>query len=802
MEFLLIVIVVILAILLSKKSGSQSSNQIDQKNKNYAQGYWDGYRAHQKEAISGVQQSQLANITSQPADTVVSNNYPHQVPTAVFSFGSINESDVKNITPTISQAEQKAKHDNQNINTVLYVASFLLVAAAALFVSTSFPETIRFAGIWLVTLSFYLVGFILYDKVQKLRPAAIAFVGTGLALLPFTGIAMHNLLLTDINISWFITSVIGVFAFTLATVRLKSQVIAYFSIAFMISMATSSVATLGAGLIWYFVVLIGFGSLMTFIAKIKPNWVSECFATPIQQTNQWLVPLTLIASLVAFTGLTTRDYWIITLVSAVYYAAVAVSSSIGREMAVFVARLLASLAGLLIAYDIFGSWVAVGLAMSMIGIIQVAVSFIFLPQRIAGDSNNETWLWIGFIMQLFSLMFVLGSGSWAIIIFYQLLTMLVMSFVVAYMLRRASLTAFGTVALVVLPIIWGLNIISPSIELRWISLIFLSFASIVLAVRAIPKFIVGSPSIRPFLLMNFGIFLIESLAFTASIDAGWGFAIWILAAASIYHLVYIERQPQLLIISNIVMLVSVVWLAKLLKIELTWTAMTVSGIVFCLYYAMYWALELYGKKEYSVYFWVSSMLPLGLVSMVSLASDTLAVAASFGMITLALVSLIDGWRNKRYGMIDLGVVAATIGMQRIINFNTPDINWLVYTHWWAIVVAALAYLYYRAGQKDKAKTRAIFALLFISVSTGMSALGVAVGSSESYQLLFLVEHAIMLISGLIASWKMLTIWGAAGVILAIIWMLSGYGWALLAFVAIILIAGVIFVLIRQPKVSK
>ena len=85
-------------------------------------------------------------------------------------------------------AARKAKRDQQNINVTLYVASLLLVAAGALFVGTSLPALFRFVGIWFITALFYVSGMVIHSRVPRLRPAAVAFVGTGLALIPVTGL--------------------------------------------------------------------------------------------------------------------------------------------------------------------------------------------------------------------------------------------------------------------------------------------------------------------------------------------------------------------------------------------------------------------------------------------------------------------------------------------------------------------------------------------------------------------------------------------------------------------------------------
>jgi hypothetical protein len=163
--------------------------------------------------------------------------------------------------PEESPAEllaRKEKRERQNINVTLYVASLLLVAAGALFVGTSLPAGLRFAGVCLITVFFYGAGFALHAKVPRLRPAAVAFTGTGLALVPVAGLAMYYFAVQDGPLAWLLTSVVGTLAYVAAAIRLESRVLAYLSLTFVVSTAWSGVSVLGASLVWYFAAMIGF----------------------------------------------------------------------------------------------------------------------------------------------------------------------------------------------------------------------------------------------------------------------------------------------------------------------------------------------------------------------------------------------------------------------------------------------------------------------------------------------------------------------------------------------------------------
>ena len=761
-----------------KKQDTLNNYAIDYNSKTYAQGYWDGVRAHDNGKVS--------IDTSQPITSEIR-------PVSVAAM----------VEPIVDQAELKAKRNLKNINTTLYIASFLLVAAAALFIGTALPEMVRFFGVCLIACLFYVVGLYLHKTNEKLKPAATAFVGTGLALLPFTGLAMYNFVLPDANMCWFFTSMLGLLAFIFAAVQLKSQVISYFAIAFVISLLTSSVANLSLGLIWYFVILIIFGSIMTFISILKPNLLPGYFAGPVQRSDKWIVPLTLIASLFMVTTLSTRDYWILTLVSAIYYGAVAAASKFGRSNALLITRLLGTLAVLIFVYDISLSWLLVGMSMSIIGVIQILISMIYLPEHVAGDSNNEIWLWLGFAMQIFAVFFVLTDNSWPIVVTGQLITMLMVSLGVAYYLSRAVITSFGTLSLMALPVIIGIKVINPAVDLIWLSMVFLAFYLIVLMIKSMPDTIKLHPSIKIFLNINFALFQVQSLLFTFGANAGVGFIVWLVAALAIYYLVYLERKPVLSVIGNATMLASVVWLLDFYDVPMDWRTIFLAAISFGLFYGGQLLLSSMAKKQYAKYLWWSAIISAGVMSFVGLfnSGTEMVVSAVFILILVSIAMVFEGWKQQKYSYIDLATIVATIGINRLLVVVMPELDNLIPIYLWSAVFIGLSYLYYRVGRRHPAKVRLIIALSIMSLFSGLIAIeAVASGDNETpYRLIFLVEHVLLIVAGLALSRRLFTIWGAVGVVLAILWLLSGYTFLLLAFAAFVLIGVAVFSLVKQSK---
>ncbi|MGA7203292.1 MAG: hypothetical protein WBX27_01535, partial [Specibacter sp.] len=223
-------------------------------------------------------------------------------------------------------AARKAKRETQNINITLYVASLLMVAAAALFVGSNLPVAARLVGVWLGTSLFYAAGLILHGRVARLRPAAVAFTGTGLAIVPFAGIASYTLGFPDAPGIWFATSLIGTAAYAVAAVRLQSRLVVYLSVAFLLSAAWSSVAIVGAALAWYFAALIVFSAVLSLMGNLLARRgrgkgsAASLYAKPLKDLGPWFAPTGLAGSLVVGTMLDAGDHLLVLLAGVVHFA--------------------------------------------------------------------------------------------------------------------------------------------------------------------------------------------------------------------------------------------------------------------------------------------------------------------------------------------------------------------------------------------------------------------------------------------------------------------------------------------------
>lgn len=216
-------------------------------------------------------------------------------------------------------AEQKRRRDLRNINITLYSGSLLLVAAAALFIGISIPEQARFAGVAALAALFYASGLVIHARRKSLRPAAVAFTGTGLALVPVVGLAFYNLILPDPVLAWLITSVAGTAAFAFAAARLESRVVSYLALTFLLSTALASGASLRAGIVWYFICTVLLATLLSLAAVRRPAWLGNIYLDAFVAAHRFLVPATAAAAILTAPVLGSGPLAVLFLAFAAYY---------------------------------------------------------------------------------------------------------------------------------------------------------------------------------------------------------------------------------------------------------------------------------------------------------------------------------------------------------------------------------------------------------------------------------------------------------------------------------------------------
>ena len=455
----------------------RSNNRLSRQSEDYQRGYWDGVR----DAQAG--RARIEDSDSQAKLITENQKAVPQFSGLVLIGGEEQEPDVAPPTDAVPIEEnvnipakevqiservplvgnkEKEKNRQTTINVALYTASLLLTAGILLLAQTiELSAQLRFSLVWLFIFVYYVTGQVLYARLPILKPASTAFIGTALAAVPIGGWSMHLLLGIDPAPCWLVTSFIGTFLCVDATVRLNSQPLAYISLLSMFTMTTSLPAVMHAQLVWYYVVVLLFGCLMTLAAYFSNRFPRQ-FTEPLTLINPFIVPVTLFIALSSSAYMGTLDISVLLLTSVTYYFTVALveKSKKMRTYELTTARILlmamtASFALYLSNNDRLVMGVALGVA--ALGNMVWSIWSMYVQKQ--PDKQHEIVLWISFVVSLVAFS-VIASVEIPLrnIISFALLSMVsVATFVALSLLRRAR---FG-----VMVVIAGILLVPAGIRL-------------------------------------------------------------------------------------------------------------------------------------------------------------------------------------------------------------------------------------------------------------------------------------------------------------------------------------------------
>lgn len=396
------------------------------------------------------------------------------------------------------------------INSLLVVGSLLFIAGGVAFLLSDLADLVKLIGSIVITVTFYGVGFALYERSTALRPAAVSFVGTGLALVPFLGVAMSSYTAMGSSAAWFLTSVIGIAAYVFAALRLNSQIVAYLAVGFALSLATSVVSLADGAVFLYFVAVIVFSLVCSIIALRFPERLPPLFAAPIVRAGDVVTPLALVASVLGFSTLSLWQYEVLFGLAMVQYVvAYLQTKNPAMETA---ARVLSLVLGTLIWFDVAentgSTAVVIGMGLLINAILQQLYSFVRMYWQSAEHHEAHT-LWVGAMigLQLVSVFFWQDSTMRHELTVLSLSVILVMSVLAAYRFRRIEFAYVAAGAQAVLPIYAASQIdwnAQAEIVQLAASTLYISVAVVVLGlVDAVRSRVSQSEQLEPFLTVVF-----------------------------------------------------------------------------------------------------------------------------------------------------------------------------------------------------------------------------------------------------------------------------------------------------------
>lgn len=209
--------------------------------------------------------------------------------------------------------------ENLFLNIALYLGSLLILSAAALLVNSVGTPPLQITLLALFTGIIYAAGLVTYKWVPRLRLASYSFTSTGLALIPFCGIAAYRLIWPFSGASlWLLVSLIGTVAVIGALLLMQARVMSYLALAFVVSDVLAVSKTLQVGLIWYFISLLLLACVLELFTKASSHRLPQQLHDGFRDSSRVFVPLTMLAALVTYQHLELWELGVIFAAGTIY----------------------------------------------------------------------------------------------------------------------------------------------------------------------------------------------------------------------------------------------------------------------------------------------------------------------------------------------------------------------------------------------------------------------------------------------------------------------------------------------------
>ena len=203
----------------------------------------------------------------------------------------------------------------------------------------------------------------------------------------------------------------------------------------------------------------------------------------------------------------------------------------------------------------------------------------------------------------------------------------------------------------------------------------------------------------------------------------------------------------------------------------------------------------------------AAVLGVGLAAAAGLRWDETAWAGAALVAATAAMCCAEVPAAARRAGAELGLFATTAAVQRAVLFtgpgpgsDWPDAFWTL--QWYVVLAGVLGALRLMAGNRRPGHRRT--GRVLFSGGAGLltlSGLGIIAGGGAGQQLWVLALMAVVLMAGLALGERLFVWWGAAGVMVCIMWAMRQYTFALLALIAAALIALALWRLNRSKPVA-
>jgi hypothetical protein len=348
-----------------------------------------------------------------------------------------------------------------NSSLLLYFGAFLFVASVGLFIAFGGASgALRTSAVLLVMAVMYGGGMWLYQKRQKLQPAALTFVGIGIVIAPLVGLAFYSYVYNRNHGPeiWLVTSILCMVLYTHALVTLKKTLLSYLLLFTFLSLFESSVSITHAPIYYFGWGMALVGIVLQIVSRFGIRWPDLKDAS--RQSAQILLPLSVLAAINLAPRQGVGQLGISLFFATAFYGLETLYTKEQTRQANAVACQASAIAGVgCITYALWHSWPAVVASLLLVNGLQL-LCLLVVKRR-------------GALSQNFASVLLIASGIDAGLAIYHPGTLFVamaglaaIASAIWWQQQRPDAYVIGAVAFANLPYIYGQLLMAPRLPVR------------------------------------------------------------------------------------------------------------------------------------------------------------------------------------------------------------------------------------------------------------------------------------------------------------------------------------------------
>lgn len=710
-------------------------------------------------------------------------------------------------TSHIDAPAEKVNEPLDQIVLMLYVGAFLLLGGMSLFiVYGGLADSLRLILIATMTLTMYGSGLLLFGVRAALRPAAVAFLGIGLVMIPLTGYAAVYLMQTDPHLTWFITSIVGLIAYVYALMVTKAEVVGYLVFLMWLSLAQSAVTLFGGTLQWFAWVSLALATVTQLALPYAKKYIGTELTYPFWLSSLLLVPIALIVSLgQVSTGV--MELWELGMSLALgglycLSALISVRKLDGSPFSASAygvsAHIFLLLSILAFTYDLGFDGIAFGYTLLGLAVMHFVAWLIIRsrPSYVAGG-NYE---WLLFILAIF-LSYVswvwLFESEWLVVVAAMVTVSICTLMTIVSKQQESAL--FATLTVFALPLLFTRALVGFGEDESSAAVLSVSYLAVTLVFALVRWLVRANRELAPFPLVGYAVSVTLAWFVAISIAPNEFFvqaAVMIATLGIILAASYLERAPVVIAAAQFVLLgiiyAGLQHYSSLIDQEiLAWSAIITAAISYI------YSLLSQGARGKTLLLASIVTMVVAWVTSVPITSEVweiLSPCIGFWLAALLYVEKPRLLGGAYYELLPAFIVV--LAAVQLLNLLVPDLHFLVYTHLWAGYSAYVWYVLYKNGATKDSVNLAMY--IFLSILT-LPLVGSALSQGSYYSLLLLIQQSIVLILGIFLQQRVLSTWAAVTMIGVVMYALRSFGYLQLVIIAVLLIGYAFYRLLTQQE---